>query len=266
MSIFNLDVVTHKTEVHKMKTLVYTCNDLRHSTPCVDLLYSSLMEHNEKGSFDFAVLCDDRNHERVDYEVLYDYSYPPQFTGSLRYSSLIPKGYDYYLYLDSDILFYDKIENVLPVDGKCVNAVWEGQDLMYKSCWHNHGFEEKITPSDHDKPCINSGQFSFTGQCDLLSQVRDNMMSLPIFADKDHNYPVHECAMYEQSSFNYTLLGMWNDVDFHRMTNRVSLRPESETNFRKTVFHFNGFHEGMTRKHHRMCSFAQHYKSKFMSV
>lgn len=238
-----------------MKILVYTCNDLQHSLPCVDLLYNSLLKNNTSDSFDFAVVCNNRSHQKVDYNVLYDESYPQQFVGFTRYSSVIPSGYDFYLYLDSDILFYDKIENVLPSEYNGICVATEGNNLMINSpYWHSYGYVDKINKKGNHRPCVNSGEFSFGKSSNLLSMVRENLMSL-----YSHEFDSMTCAMYEQSSYNYTMIDLWDCVNTSKLTSKLSFCPEKDSHD-KTIFHFAGFQEGMIHKHQRMMNFIQTHK------
>lgn len=243
-----------------MKTLVYTCNDLRHSLPCVDLLYSSLLENNSSDSFDFVVLCNSKDHLRTDYKVLYDESYPPQYLGFLKYSSSIPTNYDFYVYLDSDILFYSRLNEILPSTEKTLCVASEGNAFMIDSDWHSHGYNDKLLLLGQPKPCINAGQFSFRGSCNLTSLVRNNMETTLKSITSYQNLPSHYCAMYEQSSFNYTLISMWDNIDLNKIGSRLSVRPEQELQSGKSIFHFTGFHDGMITKNNRMKNFIQQHQ------
>lgn len=243
-----------------MKILVYTCNDLRHSLPCVDLLYSSLLKNNSSDSFDFAVLCNSRDHSHTDHTVLYDESYPPQYLGFLKYSSSIPPNYDFYVYLDSDILFYSILNEVLPCTEKVVSVATEGTATMIDSNWHSHGYIDKMLSIGLPKPCVNAGQFSFKGSSDFISLVRNNMKRTLESVDNYRNLPSYQCAMYEQSSFNYTLISIWDSVDLYKMSSKLSVRPEQEIELDKSIFHFTGFHEGMINKSNRMINFISNYK------
>jgi len=239
-----------------MKTLVYTCNDLQHSLPCVDLLYNSLLKNNTSGSFDFAVVCNNRSHQKVDYNVLYDESCPPQYIGFLKYSSVISDEYDYYVYLDSDILFYDQLNTILPDGDKLVCVALEGKSSMIDSPqWHSFCYGDRIRSSGQNRNCINAGQFSFHKSSRILSLVRNNLATIPI-----HSFNSFNCAMSEQSSFNYTISQIWDCADTEKLTSRLSTSPETQNSSDKTIFHFAGFHEGMIHKHERMINFIQTHK------
>lgn len=74
---------------------------------------------------------------------------------------------------------------------------------------------------------------------------------------------MHNHAQNEQSSFNRYLLDVWDEIDFSKLANAVSLSPERETT--KTIFHFAGFSDGMQGKLNRMRAFASEYSRRILA-
>jgi len=234
-----------------MNTLVYTCNDLSKNSPslgCLELLYQSLLTKNNTTEFEFLVLTNNKNAEQISHTVVYDDEFGEVFPGYLKFTRKLPSGYDRYLYLDSDILFYEKIENVMPSDSP-ICVMKESECPMFDSDWHRyHQLDENTLRSHANKWCVNSGQFSFKRESNLTESVRRYL-----FVNRDLVYS-HDHAKNEQSSFNRYLLDVWDAVDFSKFGDRVTLTPEIETT--KSIFHFAGFSSGMQSKLHRMNNFS----------
>jgi hypothetical protein len=258
-----------------MNTLVYTCNDLSKNSPslgCLELLYQSLLTKNNTTEFDFLVLTNNKNAEQISHKVVYDHEFGEVFPGYLKFSPRLPSGYDRYLYLDSDILFYEKIENVMPTCSPICAMIeplligdTESDCRMIDSEWHRYcRITDKDIETHQNKPCINSGQFSFKAESHLLGGVRSYLHEsryLSLYS----RHQMHSHAQNEQSSFNRYLLDVWSDVDLSKLTNLVTTHPERDKEKNKTVFHFTGFSSGgMQLKLSRMTAFASEYSSRIL--
>lgn len=238
------------------KTLIYTGSDMRDSSlRCVDLLHSSIRRHNDEENTDFLVVSNKKPTKTIPYDVIVDdESLSSQHAVFLRYSSKIPSGYDYYIYLDSDILFEQPVDELIQESNWIASVAIESSQPMMMSPWHSHHPQMK---SIH-YPCLNSGQFGFRS-VSFLGLVRDEFHPKMM----DSSSPT-ECARHEQSCFNYACSKKWGSLNFSILTDRLSLSPEQDTNRKdKTIFHFAGFSaDGMAHKYERMLSFSNKYERK----
>jgi hypothetical protein len=216
-------------------------------------MYRSLFTKNNSDEFDFLVVTNNQNAEQIPHTIVYDGEFPIEYAGYLKYSSKLPAHYDNYLYLDSDVLFYEKIENVIPSDS-LICAMKESDCPMFDNEWHRYRrLDEKTLQLHANKWCVNAGQFSYKRESKLTENVRKYLCT--------NNNLINSCdhAKNEQSSFNRYLLDVWDEINFSKLTNAVTLFPEREPS--KTIFHFIGFSsEGMYAKMRRMVTFAsQHH-------
>lgn len=223
-----------------MNVFVYTVSDFSPgATECIRYLYSSLKLKNQ--TFDFAVISN-RHNSDFDGKIIIDVN-PSPYVGFLKYSKKIPSGYDHYLYLDSDILFYDTIESICK--GFDFSLVLEKPATMAGKWWSS-AFEEKEKEKLKQYTAINAGSFSFN-DVSFLEKVRNifhNRITLNHLLD----------AKLEQSSFNRAILeqGILEKryLDF---SNKIQLHAKPDTiNRQKTIYHFCGYSGGMMTKRNRM--------------
>lgn len=234
-----------------MKTLLYTISDFKEgSIECIDMMLSHI-----EGEFDFAIVSNQ--------ETTFGYAYGHKvytddscgnYIGFLKYSKEIPSGYDQYVYLDSDILFFGDL-----------SVLWDERPLsvtqefkrMNGACdqgryWFKYPFD--ITKEYSDKIThflgINAGSFAFK-DVSLLSRVRELFEPY-----KSSN--VMENAILEQSSFNYAVCQETN-FDLNKALNFSDIsvfdaHKYPYTNWQK-LYHFCGFENSMIGKKLKMEKF-----------
>lgn len=217
-----------------MKTLVYTISDFKvGALECISLLYKSI-----KGSdFDFCVVSNKRP-ENCPFNVVVD-STERAYVGFLKYSPKVPSGYDRYLYLDSDILFFDKVDSFF--SEKPFSVVLE--KLQMSDEWFNY-FRSGEDFSQYKG--INAGSFGFYDYS-FLARVRKLFEP---FVSGD----VHRDARLEQSSFNYAVLktisgqfSLLNDFSEESL-----LFAQADSPLDKKLYHFCGFSNEMLSKYYKM--------------
>lgn len=189
-----------------MKILVYTIsNNNLFNIECIKLLKKSLDLNNQ--NFDFLVLTNsDIKIENVncikteftDTDIVYS-----------RYSKVVPDGYDVYVYLDADILFFDKITKIIS-ENKDYSIVIENDKIIKtKNCrWYAYPFYENQQQL-LQLPALNSGTFVFKDTL-LLKIVRS------LFIEKIHLFKSHvEHMQFEQSCFNFAITNIL-DQNYHK--------------------------------------------------
>lgn len=223
-----------------MKTLVYTISDFKpHALDCISLLKKSL-----SGYFDFCIISNKRP-ENCPFKVVVDPVYY-DYIGFLKYSPLVPSGYDRYLYLDSDILYFDNTEKFF--SEKDMSLVLE--TLPMSDEWFNY-FRSGEDFSSYKG--INAGSFGFNNYS-ILSQVRN--LFEPFISGN-----VHQDARLEQSSFNYAVMKTINK-DFsliNDMSKDSVLFAHAGSPLDKKLYHFCGFSNEMASKYDKMKQFYDNY-------
>lgn len=237
------------------KYLVYTISDLRESSiNCIDLLYQSLIQLNN--NFDFYVITNNINYNNFtfsnNYNIIYDDVINSSYIGWLKYTDKLPDNYEYYFYLDSDILCYENLENLIS-NGKNISLVKEVENLMSYE-WFSYPF------ASIDDKCIfnaingiNAGSFVFTNK-DFLKQVLENKYKSIDIDKADIEYQ----AKFEQSCFNHACFNFLLNKEYHDITSLVQLRPNGEINEKK-IYHFCNWQGFMDGKYSRMKGFHEKY-------
>lgn len=213
--------------------LLYTVSDFKEgSIECIDMMLSHI-----KGDFDFAIV----SNKDVDcgHKVYVDDS-GGNYIGFLKYSKEIPSGYDQYVYLDSDILFFGDIN--LLFDEKPLSITQEPR-LMSEPCEQGrHWFKYPIDiTKEYDEKSshflgINAGSFGFK-DISFLEKVRN--LFEPYKSDR-----IMDNAIFEQASFNYAVC---KETDFDL---------SKAFNFRETcVFHAHNYRFSETHKLYHFCGF-----------
>jgi hypothetical protein len=232
-----------------MKVLVYTVSDFKtNALDCIRLLLSSFNKIN----FDFKIITNNFNYKEYE-DIIYD-EYQCDYVGFLKYSKYIPSGYDRYVYLDSDILYFGDIEDLF--SNKNYSCVIE--DLPMSNEWflyknHNLEYLDKIKSLNG----FNAGTFSFT-DINFLKKIRDSFEPYVI-----NN--THYDARLEQSSFNFIISQEINfDLDkIHNLTHITQLFSNIGSQKEdKKLYHFCGFSNEMQSKFYKMKNFYDQYKRR----
>lgn len=237
-----------------MKTLLYTVSDFKNgSLECIDMLLSCIQD----SEYDFAII----SNAKLDckYKV---YSDPnvQNYIGFLKYSKVIPSGYDQYIYFDSDILYFGKLIDLF--DSREFSITQESMMMDQKCTSNSHWFKyeydnttkylEKISKIKG----INAGSFCFKN-LNFLSKVRSKFENYISESDVLFN------ARLEQSSFNYAIC---EELDFdisqaYNFTNTTVLHAHNyEFSNDKKLYHFCGFSNEMNSKLYKMKNFYDKYK------
>jgi hypothetical protein len=231
-----------------VKVLVYTATDFNDdSHKCINLLAANMTLPD---GVDFCVISNKSGPEGFSHKVIVD---PRDYVygGFLKYSKLIPKGYDYYLFLDPDIVCFGNPMNLIDPN-KEFTTIYEPRESMSGS-WFNY---KRAPNSDRLKffmlKGINAGTFGFrhikfTGSIRKLFEphIQHNLI---------------EDAMLEQTSFNY---GMCLATDFdlsksYDISDRSQLfAGYSPFDLSKQLFHFCGFQKTMADKYEEMVSLVK---------
>ena len=231
--------------------LVYTVSDFKpQADQCINMMVDSL----KKDNFDFCVITNKNPPSNFKHNVVVDTN-NYDYVGFLKYSEKIPENYDYYVYLDSDILCFEKPSNL--ITKKKFSSVLEGRafgnKLKSNSHWHKYNFcsfdqKQKLLKF----PDLNAGFFSFKkSELDFIKQVK-------VFFESHVSLISHKNAMLEQSSFNYAI-AQYCDFDISNIedfSDFVVMFADGSTKFsNKYIYHFCGFTNEMKSKQRLMKKF-----------
>ena len=162
-----------------------------------------------------------------------------------KYTELLPDTYDYYIYLDSDILFFDKLESIISdkdysiVTEKKIGQIKDNPWFAYRNATNEEKLDfTKIAP-------INAGTFAFS--------------KFTIFTQ----FSAIENVQFEQSCFNYSIYKLCgiNYDSCYDISDKIELFAKTITN--KQVYHFCGFTNEMASKYIRMKNFYDQYQNRF---
>lgn len=209
---------------------------------CIELLYQSI-KLNNKEDFDFIVLssCDVpinfKINTIVDKNILYD-----KYIGFLKYSDLIPKNYKYYIYLDSDILYFGKLSYLL--SDKHDFTITKENIHSNHEWFHYKYYNDKL--KINNSYGINAGSFAFK-DINLLYNIKkiyNNYIGLS---------PIDN-AKLEQSSFNYllALLSDFNIDKYYDISNICELHATTSLIEGKLLYHFCNFTQSLEFKYNNM--------------
>lgn len=231
-----------------MKYLVYTVSDFNdHAEDCIKYLYQSILSQNRKSNFDFYVVSN--KNLKSDFNIIFDQN-QSSYIGWSKYTKKLPEGYDGYIYLDSDILFNEKIENMF---GQYDNSVvCEGHRMSSPWFMFNMSTEEEKKEMANING-FNAGTFAFKKK-EVLVEIND-------ICDKiiDKNFSAIQQACIEQTCFNYWVFNcLKKKLLFNDLTKMVQLHV-SEKEHNKSIFHFCGFTGNMKDKFERMKKFIERY-------
>lgn len=224
-----------------MNIFLYTVSDFSaNALRCIDLLNNSL---NYQNNVKLNILCNNIPPPECQFNCIFDETYKEIFPGFLKYSDKIPEGYDYYLYLDSDILFFDNITNILPKKNNLYSLVFE-EKIAKNNPWFNYsGFIE-----NENIKGINSGSF--------VIKDRKHLQEMKNFCDTNLSANSMVNAQIDQSALNF-LVSKKNYSNYEDFSEKVQLFCDADTNIEKgkTIFHFCGFEGHMSNKLNKMGKF-----------
>jgi hypothetical protein len=238
------------------RILYYTItNFCPYADECIKLLYNSI-KINNKNDFDFVVLAN-KNIENskefnittiVDSHPLYD-----QYVGFLKYSDLIPKNYDTYIYLDSDILYFGQLEQLISENHEF--TITKENHLMSHEWFSYQHIDRKNRKKFGSLNGINAGSFVFKN-LDFLTSVKN------LYNDHIRSTPV-ENAKLEQSSFNYALalLSDFNLEKYYDISPICELYCDVSPIEGKLLYHFCNFVKSMEFKYNNMKALYDNYTS-----
>jgi lipopolysaccharide biosynthesis glycosyltransferase len=231
-----------------MKTFLYTVSDFKNGAlECIDLLIDNLKDRD----FDFAIISN--KNTDCKYDVIID-SKDYQYIGFLKYSEKIPEGYDQYIYLDSDILYFGEIKDLFN-ESKEFSIVKE--KLLMSNEWFKYPYNNSFDYINeaNSNLGLNAGTFCYKN-ISFLNSVRE--LYTP-FISQD----IHLDARLEQSSYN---LALSKSVDFdfskcHDLTDKTVLFADQYPfSKEKTIYHFCGFSNEMNSKFFKMKNFYDNIK------
>ena len=246
-----------------MKICLYTISDLNpESIQCVDMLYDSIFSQtiNKQYNIDFYVVSNKLPTHYIKYNCILS-EYNDAHIVYSRYTSNLPSGYDKYIYLDSDILFFDDILSI--IDNRYdFGLVTEGDIGCMNSDWWRYPFckQEDIEIFDSLKG-INSGTFVLSNKEYLTEVSKLFIPYLHLWKTKDGS----ENAMFEQSCFNYFIAkkcGASLD-NCYLLTDKIELHCADKPPSHKKIHHFTGFGFGMSKKLKYMQKFKSMYENQY---
>lgn len=231
-----------------MKTLLYTVSDFKnHAIDCIDLLINNIKDSN----FDFAIV----SNQNIDckYQIILDEK-KYEYIGFLKYSEKIPNGYDQYIYLDSDILYFGHSHELFD-SSKDFSIVKE--KLLMNTEWFKYPY---VNCSEYLKNAnsnlgLNAGTFAYKN-ITFLKEVRD--LYSPYITQN-----IHLDARLEQSSYNFALSNIV-EFDFSKcydLTDKTILFADQHPFYQdRTIYHFCGFSNEMQSKFFKMKNFYDNIK------
>ena len=235
-----------------MKTLVYTtCDFSPNSYNCTELLYRSLTINNS--NFDFYIVSNKKSEQS-------------QFPIIVEDTDLMPKGYDQYFYLDSDILCFGKLEDLC--DDSNLSVCSARDALMSDSDYYCYQYatpEEKIEMKKYYGFCAGSFGFKnpqFLSDMRKLIEPKLKNPSIPdgISRKELHDIIIHD-AILDQTSLNYWIFKRLPDLKYYDFCDKTLIRPDDP--FRrytndKILYHFCGFRAEMNSKYERMINWCRY--------
>jgi hypothetical protein len=235
------------------KICLYTISDFKNK--CIDCIELLLKSIKKDINYDFFIISN--NKQKSIYPVIVDTNNLSEYIGYLKYSSLIPKNYEYYIYLDSDILYFDSILSMIDYN-KSFTVVKE-PSLIDKNEWYYFQYLQDSKDQQILQNCqaLNAGSFAFKRN---MSNIIDTIYAL--YKKHNTNDIPHDVKL-EQSIFNYVL---YKQSDFtlencKDITDIVQLfASDVEPSDNKKLYHFCGFSNEMASKYNRMKNFYDQYQ------
>lgn len=227
------------------KTLYYTItNFCPYADECIKLLYNSI-KLNNKDDFDFIVVSNKDKPINFDIDTIVDKNpLYDQYVGFLKYSDFIPKTYNNYIYLDSDILYFGKLLDLISPQYD-FTITKESANMDYDWFRYEYASNEHKTKFGSISG-INAGSFAFKDihfLSDVKSLYKDHIKSNSM-----------DNAKLEQSSFNYTL-ALLCDFDLNKyydISHMCVLHCGTSPIENKLLYHFCNFANSMEFKYNNM--------------
>jgi hypothetical protein len=235
-----------------MKICLYTITDFSEgAVECIDLLLNSIVKDI---NYDFYILTN--LEKKSKYSTIKDDSLDG-YLGFLKYSPQIPNYYDYYIYLDSDILYFDTISSLLPIDKK-FTIVTENMNIGTHEWFYFKNIDDPKQDSIlQNCRALNAGSFVFRN--DHLFTIHN----IYNFYKKYYINNVSHDVKLEQTIFNHIIyqyldysLSECNDI-----THKTQLFASGEKQIsNKVLYHFCGFTNEMNSKYKNMKHFYDNYR------
>lgn len=237
------------------KILCYTItNFCPYASECIKLLYNSINLNNNINNFDFIVISSKDAPSNfdintiVDKNLLYD-----KYVVFLKYSELVPKNYDNYIYLDSDILYFGQLLDLIsPIHNFTITK--EATNMNHD--W----FRFDYAPEEHkvkfnEISGINAGSFAYK-DIRFLEDIR------MLYRDHVKNNAMDN-AKLEQSAFNYALASLCDfDLSKHYdISHLCLLHAKTDLIKNKLLYHFCNFANSMENKYKNMKGLYDRYTS-----
>lgn len=236
-----------------MKICLYTISDFsKHAIDCIDLLISSINSKNNNQSYDFYILTNNSNHKNNKYKTIIDSSINTNYIGYLKYSYSIPQGYDYYIYLDSDILFFDSLTSLI-CDNKDFSIVRENCIIDSNKEWFY--FEHVPT---HEQTLLKNSQALNAGSFAFSSDHKEKIFSIYDTYKKYFTMNILSNAKLEQSIYNFVLNKQSNytlDNCYDITDTTLLFASKKQPSNDKKLYHFCGYTNEMTTKYISMRNF-----------
>jgi hypothetical protein len=230
-----------------MKYLIYTVSDFTDcAEECISILYDSILKQNTKSDFDFVVVTNKSTQSK--FNLLIDDSMESNYVGWLKYTNKLPEGYDGYLYLDSDIIFYEKIKNMF--GSHPISVIYENHPMSSSWFMFDMATNQEKQEMININGC-NAGTFSFTNKT-TLEEINSICKLVNI-----ENLNKEDQAKIEQTCFNYFIFKLHRQqILINDITPFIQLHVQ-EKQKNKSIFHFCGFDGSMINKYKRMKEFIE---------
>lgn len=249
----------NNTELKTNKVFIYTVSDFKPgSIECIEMLFSPFLKENDE-NVELYIIANNRPYKEIDkrIKIIEDNNENGnRWVGFLKFSDKIPHGYGYYVYLDSDILYYGKSSDLF--DSNCDFTIVREFWFPMTQEWF---FYKKSTQEEFVKMSnltgINSVTFAYK-DINFLEKIR-KLYENEIASDALSNGKLEQC------SFNYAIC---KELDFN-IDNRVldltskSLLFATGKKFdkEKTIYHFNSLTNTMNPKLDKMKAFLEENKT-----
>ncbi len=232
-----------------MKTLVYTVSDFSPGADsCINMLYDSMTLDSDT---DFCVVATKTITGKFKHNIVVA-PLPKGYPGFLKSSEMVPKGYDQYVYLDSDVFCFGNPKSLIHPD-KEFSVVFEGREMIDR--WYAYDKAPREDKLKMEKVFgMNAGTFCFK-DIGFLEEIRGLWHRWVQWGSS-----MGVDARLEQSSFNYAV-SRRVDFDFskcHDITPvtqlQAAIMPYDPA---KYLYHFTGPPNTMAGKAYVMGEFLK---------
>lgn len=237
-----------------MKTLLYTITNFSpNADDCINLMYDSLKLDNNT---DFLVVSNTQPPENFKHNTVVDSSIPRAcYVGFLKYSEMIPKGYNQYIYLDSDILYFGEVKSLY---NEKEFTIVRDHGSMQSRWFYYENHDKKDLDMMIKTQAINGGTFAFKN-IEFIKKIKD------LYTPYISKFNTVDNAILEQSSYNYAVAKTSNftfdncyDITDITVLYAAKKIPEKD----KYLYHFCGFRDSMIVKYQEMKELYDEYKRR----